>query len=76
MMQMRHEVIGGHRESSAGLGKGRRRIKEGHLSCYYTIVKRELICVNEEVKSDMWQRKKGPLRRAQAQSTTHAQYQK
>ena len=50
-------------------------IKEEHLSCYYTIVKRELICVNEEVKSDMWERKKGPLRRAQAQSTTHAQYQ-
>ena len=39
----------------------------------YTIVKRELICVNEEVKSDMWERKKGPLRRAQ--STKHAQSQ-
>ena len=43
------------------------------MSCYYTIVKREVICVNEDVKSDMWERKKGPLRRAQ--STTHAQYQ-
>ena len=31
------------------------------------MVKRELICVNEEVKSDMWERKKGPLRRGKAQ---------
>ena len=37
---------GGHRKSLA-VGS-RRRIKEGHL------VKRELIYVNEEVKSDMW----------------------
>ena len=29
------------------------------------IVKNELICVNAEVKSDMWERKKGPLRKAQ-----------
>ena len=67
---------GGHREPSAGLGKGprsgsavgsRRSIKEGHLSCYYTTVKREVISVNEEVKSDMWERKKGPLRRRKAQ---------
>ena len=74
MMQMRQEVIGSLRESSA-VGSCQ-SIKEGHLSCYYTIVKRELICVNEEVNSDKWERKKGPLRRAQAQSTTHAQYQK
>ena len=62
MMQMRQEVIGSRRESSAGLGKGprrgsavgsRRSIKEGHLSCYYTTFKREFISVNEEVKSDM-----------------------
>ena len=32
-------------------------IKKRHLSCYYTIVKRELICVNEEVKSDMGEKK-------------------
>ena len=51
----------------------RRSVKKGHMSCYYTIAKSELICVNEEVKSDMWERKKGPLRRAQ--STNHAQYQ-
>ena len=43
---------GGHQKSLA-VGSGR-RIKEGHLSCYYTLVKRELIYVNEEVKSDMW----------------------
>ena len=52
MMEMRKEVIGRLRESSA-VGS-RRNIREGHLSCYYTIVKREVICVNEEVKSDMW----------------------
>ena len=45
-------VAGGHRKSLA-VGS-RRRIKEGHLSCYYTIVKRELIYVKEEVKTDMW----------------------
>ena len=47
MMQMRQEVIGSRRESSAGLGKGRRSIKKGHLSCYYMIVKSELIYVYE-----------------------------
>ena len=41
------EVIGNHRRSSA-IGRCR-SIKKGHLS-YYTVVKRELICVNEEVK--------------------------
>ena len=66
---------GGHRKSSGVVGwsrrssavGSRRSIKEGHLSCYYTAVKREVISVNEEVKSDMWQRKKGPLHRRKAQ---------
>ena len=68
-------VVGRDRKAmtSSKVVGSRRSIKEGHLSFYYTIVKRELICVNEEVKSDMWERKKGPLRRAQ--STKHAQSQ-
>ena len=41
----RGSVVGSRQRSSA-VGS-RRGIKEGHLSCYYTIVKRELICVNE-----------------------------
>ena len=51
------------RRSAVG---SRRRIKEGH---YYTLVKRELICVNEEVNSDMWD---CPLHSAHGQSRTHA----
>ena len=47
MMQMRQEVIGNGRTSLAVVGKGRRGIKKGHLSCYYTIVKGELIYVYE-----------------------------
>ena len=39
------EMVGSRRRSSA-VGS-RRGIKEGHLSCYYTIVKSELIYVYE-----------------------------
>ena len=39
---MSSEMIGSRRRSWA-VGS-RRRIKEGHLICYYTIVKRELMC--------------------------------
>ena len=45
------EVASRGRTSAVG---SRRSIKEGYLSCCYTIVKHEHICVNEEVKSDMW----------------------
>ena len=42
------EVYGNGRKSSEKFGSGSRRgIKEGHLSCYYTIVKSELIYVYE-----------------------------
>ena len=61
------EMVGSRRRSSAG--GSRRSIKEGHLSCYYTPVKRELICVNEEVNPDMWD---DPLHSAHGQSRTHA----
>ena len=57
------EMVGSRRRSSA-VGS-RRSIKEGHLSCYYTLVKRELICVNEEVNPDMWD---CPLHSAHGQS--------
>ena len=66
----RSSTVESHRRTSA-VGS-RRNIKKGHMTCYYTIVKSELICVNEEVKSDMWERKKGPLCKVQAQSKTHA----
>ena len=58
----------GSRRRSLAVGS-RRSIKEGHLSCYYTIVKRELICANEEVNSNMWD---FPLHSAHLQSRTHA----
>ena len=61
------EMVTSRRRSSA-VGS-RQSIKEGHLSCYYTLVKRELICVNEEVNSDMWD---CPLHSAHEQSRTHA----
>ena len=46
-MVRKSEVIGNHWRSSA-VGSCR-SIKKGHLSCYYTIVKSELIGVNKEV---------------------------
>ena len=55
----------GNRKSTE-MVTSRRRIKEGH---YYILVKRELICVNEEVNSDMWD---CPLHSAHGQSRTHA----
>ena len=58
----------GNRKSTE-MVTSRQSIKEGHLSCYYTLVKRELICVNEEVNSDMWD---CPLHSAHGQSRTHA----
>ena len=58
------EMVTSRRRSSA-VGS-RRRIKEGN---YYILVKRELICVNEEVNSDMWD---CPLHSAHGQSRTHA----
>ena len=63
---MSSEMIGSHRRSWA-VGS-RQSIEKGHLSCYYTIVKRELIYVNEEVNSDMWD---FPLHSAHGQSRTH-----
>ena len=57
------EMVTSRRRSSA-VGS-RRRIKEGH----YILVKRELVCVNEEVNSDMWD---CPLHSAHGQSRTHA----
>ena len=71
-------AVGSHRRSSAVVSRhrtsavgSRRNIKKGHMSCYNTIVKSELICVNEEVKSDMWEREKGSLRRAQGAGRRH-----
>ena len=58
------EMVTSRRRTSAV--RSRRRIKEGH---YYILVKRELICVNEEVNSDMWD---CPLHSAHGQSRTHA----
>ena len=63
------EMVGRHRRSSA-VGSRWSKKKE-HLSCYYTIVKVNLyMCMKGE--ADTCGREKGPLRRAQAQTRTHA----
>ena len=67
MVRKSTEMVRSRQRSSAV--RSRQSIKEGHLSCYYTLVKRELICVNEEVNSDMWD---CPLQSAHGQSRTHA----
>ena len=58
------EMVGSRRRSSA-VGS-RRGIKEGHLSCYYTIVKSELIYVYEGWGWHMWERKGPPAQGAGA----------
>ena len=56
------KIIGRRRISPEVIGS----IKEGHLSCYYPKVKRELICVNGSAKLDMWERKGSPAQCAGA----------
>ena len=50
--------------------------KERHMSCYYTIVKSELIYSCMKGEADTCGGEKCPLPSAQAQTRTHAQYQK
>ena len=50
-------IIGGTRQASGIIGRDDIIKHKGRtFELFYTIVKRELICVNEEVKSDMWER--------------------
>ena len=66
-MVRKSEVIGNGRKSSEKFGsRSRRSIKEGHLSCYYTLVKRELIYGYEGWGWHMWERKGPPAQGAGA----------
>ena len=71
-MVRKSEVNGNGPKSSEKFGSRKSSEHKGRtfeLLLYTRVVKRELICVNEEVNSDMWD---CPLHSAHGQSRTHA----